>query len=340
MKMKTQKIYRSDKVFRPLGPWITVFVFLIIVGGASYSAENSVTIKDSEFDQSAEVIGQSVSIPHGVYLFRSWINKKTGATTHQLYFAVVYSSEGWRFWMAASDDAANRLNVVAIKRDVSSCSRYSGCIHEEHLGVNIPDAFLRSRRDKEYRIKMIAKSGDETIIDIAPAVISAQLAAIDKYKCEKGLAPCTGGAATAKSNERPVTHNSKSSGEAVTYGSSSSQKQAGNIAMINRSGNQISCPNGDPGSNNCVENAKRQGFLKIPDVSIGMALDWNTKPLRVVSLGTRAREAGLREGDTLAELNGVKVSEPLSVYKFLDAKHAGDYIIVKVFRAGKSITAT
>jgi hypothetical protein len=149
------------------------------------SKETGVTVKDSEFDLQAKFEGKTQKHTDGVFFIRSWVNKKTGETTHQLYIADVYTGK-WKFWVLASDDQATPLKLVAISRDVESC-RYGSCIYTEHIGIDIPDSALRKRSSDEYRIKIKARSGHEKIIAISQELISAQLDEIDRYKTENRL---------------------------------------------------------------------------------------------------------------------------------------------------------
>jgi hypothetical protein len=168
---------------------------------------------------------------------------------------------------------------------------------------------------------------------MSPAMIFSQLTTIEKYKCDKRLGPCA--ASPSPSASTTKTPSLESSAKLDNPGVV--EKSTRTISLINQSGNKISCPQEN---DSCIENATRQGFLIIPDVSIGIALDWNAKPLRLVGVGQRARQAGLREGDILDELDGVKISEPVVVYKLLAAKRAGDQIVVKIMRVETPITAT
>jgi hypothetical protein len=114
------------------------------------------------------------------------------------------------------------------------------------------------------------------------------------------------------------------------------------ITFINRSGNTITCPpdsdNSSPTS--CRGNAESQGFVRIPDVSAGVSLDWSNKPLKVVSATGVAAEAGVQAGDHLLEIDGSTVDEPTGVFKALAKKQPGEYIIVKIARAGKPMMFT
>jgi predicted metalloprotease with PDZ domain len=115
------------------------------------------------------------------------------------------------------------------------------------------------------------------------------------------------------------------------------------VSFINRAGGTVSCRPETPdnwGLTNCVLNAESQGFVRIPDVSAGMSLDWNSKPVRIIQSSGAAAEAGVRAGDILVEFDGTKITEPITIFKIVDKKQPGDYIIVKIIRGGKPINFT
>jgi hypothetical protein len=115
------------------------------------------------------------------------------------------------------------------------------------------------------------------------------------------------------------------------------------VSLINRAGETIDCPvetivKSD--SKGCIGNAERQGFVRMPEVSAGIFLDWNSKPVKVVQVRGAAAEAGLQAGDLLVELDGNKIIEPISLFKIIGKKQPGDYVVVRVVRGGKPINLT
>jgi hypothetical protein len=115
------------------------------------------------------------------------------------------------------------------------------------------------------------------------------------------------------------------------------------VSLINRTGESITCPAeiiNTSDSKSCIGNAERQGFVRMPYVSAGILLDWNSKPVKVVEVRGAAAQAGLRAGDLLVELDGNKIIEPISLFKIIGNKKPGDYIIVRVVRGGKPINLT
>jgi predicted metalloprotease with PDZ domain len=120
-------------------------------------------------------------------------------------------------------------------------------------------------------------------------------------------------------------------------------RSATSISLINRVGSTVSCPPENPdswGLNSCVGNAEGQGFVKVPDISAGIILDWNSKPIRIIQVAGAAAEAGVRAGDILLELDGNKIVEPIAIFKIVGKKQPGDYIIMNIVRGGKPMNFT
>jgi len=107
------------------------------------------------------------------------------------------------------------------------------------------------------------------------------------------------------------------------------------VELINRAGSIFSCPpakSDSTGVNTCVTNAESQGFVRMPEVSAGLSLDWNSKPVKIIRVSGAAAEAGLRAGDLLLDLDGNKIEEAISIFRVVGKKQPGDHIIVKIAR--------
>jgi predicted metalloprotease with PDZ domain len=129
----------------------------------------------------------------------------------------------------------------------------------------------------------------------------------------------------------------------LPQGEAKATRSATSISLINRVGSTVSCPPESPdswGLNTCVGNAESQGFVKVPDTSAGIILDWNSKPVRIIQVAGAAAEAGVRAGDILLELDGNKIIEPIIIFKIVGKKQPGDYIIVNIVRGGKPMNFT
>jgi hypothetical protein len=142
-----------------------------------------VQVSADKFSKQVSFVGPAASVnPFGgtirLWRLRSWMDRDTKAVTHQLYVNVSYSGD-WRWYYRAADDHADDLVTEKIGSSVPSC--VAGCTLSETIGVELPDALLRSRASKGFQIKLSAKSGDALILDLTPAMIGSQLRAVDGY---------------------------------------------------------------------------------------------------------------------------------------------------------------
>jgi hypothetical protein len=144
-----------------------------------------VEVNDDKFEKAVRFLGrpsQHDSPLYGIadtntYRLRSWLDRNTGAMTHQLYVSHFYSGE-WIFWHRASDDQANTLEFVSIARNVISCR--SGCSYSEAFGVTIPHRTLERARNTGLSIKFFARTGREKVIHLSSDDINAQLFAMER----------------------------------------------------------------------------------------------------------------------------------------------------------------
>ena len=145
----------------------------------------AVEIEDDQFSPEAKVVGTKVidsTIPGTakVWFIRSFIGKRSGEVTHQLYVLVSYTGERRRYEMA-SDDHATPLHFTPIERERGACS-YGNCDYDENFGLDLSDATLRERAGTGFQVKVLAHSGDSVILTVAPGQILPQLAATDAYR--------------------------------------------------------------------------------------------------------------------------------------------------------------
>jgi len=109
------------------------------------------------------------------YCLRSFVDRRTGETAHQLYVTDSHFGAE-RGWNAAHDGAGNPLPFVAIGHDQISCD--AGCSYVEEFAANLPEGTLRTSPDG-LAVTFSARSGDEKTIVVPVDRIAAQLAAID-----------------------------------------------------------------------------------------------------------------------------------------------------------------
>jgi hypothetical protein len=160
----------------------------------SFAASSKVTVEDDRFSANATLMGPPIAIkPPGetyrTWRIRSFVGKKTGRVTHQLYVQISYAGEGWRFYEIAADDAATPLAVTKIASSVEDCSQ-GICTYSETVGVDLDDGVLKSRIGNTYDLKFSAKSGDSFILSVSSDQISQQMDAIEAEKAVlAGLPP-------------------------------------------------------------------------------------------------------------------------------------------------------
>jgi len=150
-------------------------VWFVAIGcllGRSAFAENVPKIVTSEFDTDIKIIGLSLSdTPLGGvikrWFLRSFVNKKTGRTSTQLYIALLNAKNSY-IYNIASDDTANPLHVTEMGHDAYS----------ESFGVELDENILIKRADTGYRIRVSSMSGEDIVFLISPEQIKPQIGAL------------------------------------------------------------------------------------------------------------------------------------------------------------------
>jgi hypothetical protein len=112
------------------------------------------------------------------YCLRSFIDRQTGETQHQLYVSDSYSGAE-RHWNAARDGAGRPLRFVEISRNEITCDR--GCSFVEEFAVNLPENELRAS-PRGLTVILGAASGAEKRIVVSGAQVTAQIAAVDAQR--------------------------------------------------------------------------------------------------------------------------------------------------------------
>jgi hypothetical protein len=109
------------------------------------------------------------------YCLRSFLDRQTGETRHQLYVADSYSGPERR-WDAARDGGGRSLHFLEITRHQITCD--GGCSYTEEFAADIPESELRAN-PSGLKVTFGAQSGAEKTIPISGSQITAQLAAVD-----------------------------------------------------------------------------------------------------------------------------------------------------------------
>jgi hypothetical protein len=133
------------------------------------------------------------------YCLRSFVDRRTGETAHQLYVTDSYFGAE-RGWNAARDSAGAALPFVAIGHDEISCD--AGCAYVEEFAANLPESLMRASPDR-LAVTFSSRSGDKKTIVVPGERITAQLAAIDATRTP---APPAARSAQPVAAEREVAH--------------------------------------------------------------------------------------------------------------------------------------
>ena len=120
-----------------------------------------------------------------IWSLRSFVAKSDGATTHQLYVTVAYSSPGGRKrFNGASDGSLTPLKLTPINSEShAACTKKAfafGCHYTEDFGIEVSAAALRTHAAGGYSLNITSKRGDVMVIVISPRQIAAQLETAQK----------------------------------------------------------------------------------------------------------------------------------------------------------------
>ena len=108
-------------------------------------------------------------------LLRSWIDRRSGETEHQLYVEDSYFG-GKREWNAAHTASGAELRFVPISFNEISCD--NNCSYAEEFGADLPEALLRAS-PQGLTVEFTAKSSAKLTIAVPGELIRIQLAASD-----------------------------------------------------------------------------------------------------------------------------------------------------------------
>lgn len=122
------------------------------------------------------------------YTLRTWIDRRSGETVHQLYVADSYSGTA-RDWNAARDAQGRQLRFIPISKNEITCQ--PSCSYAEEFAAAIPEAELRNAAGTGLTVTFAARSGAQKTIAVPGELVRAQVTALDRVRA--GLA--TAGAA-------------------------------------------------------------------------------------------------------------------------------------------------
>ena len=119
------------------------------------------------------------------YCLRTFVDRRTGDTLHQIYVSDSYSGTERR-WNAARDDTGHPLRFLEISRHEITCE--GGCSYLEEFAADIPESELRAN-SQGLRVTFTARSGEEKTIVVSAGQITAQLAAVEARRHPARPAP-------------------------------------------------------------------------------------------------------------------------------------------------------
>jgi hypothetical protein len=112
------------------------------------------------------------------YCLRSFVDRRTGETAHQLYVTDSYFGAE-RGWNTAHDGGGASLPFIAIGHDEISCD--AGCSYVEEFAAKLPESTLRGSRGA-LAVTFSSRSGDEKTIVVPAEQTTAQRAAIEAWR--------------------------------------------------------------------------------------------------------------------------------------------------------------
>ena len=126
------------------------------------------------------------------FALRTWIDRRTGETVHQLYVSDSYAGQP-RDWNAARDAQGRPLRFVPISKNEITCQ--PGCSYAEEFAAAIPEAELRNAAGG-LTVTFTARSGAEKTIAVPGELAKAQVTALDRVRT--GLAAAAPPTAAAR----------------------------------------------------------------------------------------------------------------------------------------------
>jgi len=109
------------------------------------------------------------------HALRSWIDRRTGETRHQLYVEDSYTGRQ-RHWNAAQDLKGKPLRFVSISDRQITCT--PACSYAEEFAAALPDQALRAN-PQGITVFFSAKSGAQMAIPVSGELLAKQLAGVE-----------------------------------------------------------------------------------------------------------------------------------------------------------------
>jgi hypothetical protein len=109
------------------------------------------------------------------YCLRSFLDRKTGEVSYQVYVSDSYFGAERR-WSAARDAAGDPLRFVHLSTDEITCD--GSCSYAEEFAATIPESELHAN-PSGFAVTFSAQSGDEKKILVSGEQVAAQIAAVE-----------------------------------------------------------------------------------------------------------------------------------------------------------------
>jgi hypothetical protein len=110
---------------------------------------------------------------------RSFIDRRSGKTAHQLYVAASY--DGNHDWSAAHDSAGHVLEFIPISRLEIACDRKDHCSYAEEFAAKLPQNGLTENR-QGFAVTFTDRAGKAQTIIVSADQIAAQLTALAQLR--------------------------------------------------------------------------------------------------------------------------------------------------------------
>jgi len=162
-----------------------LIILLIFPLAGCMTADKTVRVKKDRFSESIKILGREVvhkdqglfNTKRFKHFLRSYVNKKTGQVTHQLYFTTDYSRSDWHNYETAKLKGGRGLKVEQIGSDVT-VDQYGTRYYETLIAI-IPNKILKDNKDGFF-VKWYAQSGHSVKMLITPEQVKQQLAAVER----------------------------------------------------------------------------------------------------------------------------------------------------------------
>lgn len=167
---------------------------------------SSATIRDDALETVATITTQNgfqekqglLGLVNSDHFFRAFVDKKSGATTYQVYKFVKYYGQWVNFELVnyETDKGPVSKSLDVLSRNVLECNQLLGCLHEETVAWNVDETLLRwiasryapgEAANTIWRFRLKGKSGAQADYGFIPAEVAGLLLAVDNYKRQHGL---------------------------------------------------------------------------------------------------------------------------------------------------------